>query len=382
MPDIFVNIFTVLTLLGVGQAAFLIMLLLSFKQRDILPNILLAFLLFDFSIGLLGTTLGTSGYYERWPHLIRIGEPVVFMYGPLLYLYVRALVGKKWRTTDYLHFLPFVITVALLIPFFLKTGAEKIAFVDQYFKQQTLVAEAFGMVSIRQVHLLVYIFLSFTLLRQYERSLRDRFANVERLSLSWLNKLLWGFAIIVGVTIVTYALLLTGKISLLDSNIIASVMAAIVIYAIGFLGFRQARERLRWELQGQELPKVAPVEAPKVLPFPDAAAAQHLQQLEQLMEEEKVFTESDLSLNTLAQYLDIQPYQLSQLLNRSLQQSFFDYINHYRIEEVKRQLRDPQSQRFTILSVALDAGFNSKSSFNETFKKYTGMTPSAYRRSL
>lgn len=382
MPDIFVNIFTVLTLLGVGQAAFLIMLLLSFKQRDMLPNILLAFLLFDFSIGLLGTTLGTSGYYERWPHLIRIGEPVVFMYGPLLYLYVRALVGKKWRIKDYFHFFPFVLTVILLIPFFLKTGAEKIAFVDQYFKQQTLVAEAFGMVSIRQVHLLIYIFLSFALLRQYERSLHDRFANVERLSLSWLNKLLWGFTIIVGVTIVTYALLLTGKISLLDSNIIASVMAAIVIYAIGFLGFRQARERLRWELQGQELPKVAPAEAPKALPFPDAAAAQHLQQLEQLMEEEKVFTQSDLSLNTLARYLDIQPYQLSQLLNRSLQQSFFDYVNHYRIEEVKRQLRDPQSERFTILSLALDAGFNSKSSFNETFKKYTGMTPSAYRRSL
>ena len=381
MPDIFIDIFTVLVLLGVGQALFLIMLLLSFRQKDALPNFLLSFLLFDFSIGLLGTTLGTSGYYEKWPHLIRLAEPLVFIYGPVIFLYVRSLTGKKIGSRELLHFLPFVLTVLLLIPFYLKSGDEKIAFVKTYFLSNQLMTEAFAMISLRMAHLLIYIFLSFRLLKAYEKGIRDQFSNVDKLSLSWLYKLLIGFAAIIFVSFITYVLVMMGKLSLLDSNIIASLMVAVVIYSIGYLGFRQTKLRLQMEQEnGQTEPLPKESEQARSHAFSEEMANRYLLALQQKMEQEKLFTRSELSLNMLAGQLGIQPYQLSQLINRELNQTFFDFVNQYRIEEVKGRLVDPANKPYTIMAIAMDAGFNSKSAFNQAFKKYTGLTPSAYRK--
>lgn len=377
----FVNLFIVFALLGVGQAIFLALLLLSFRQKDQLPNFLLSILLIDFSIGLLGTTLGASGYYEEWPHLIRVAEPFVFMYGPLLYLYVRALTKNPVNWRSVLHFIPFLLALILTIPFFLKSGAEKIAFVDSYFKQSDLIPEAFGFVTVRLFHLLAYILLSFYLLKKYKSQLQEQFSNIEQISFDWLRKLLIAFAILVGASWLMYSLILGGWISLLDSNIISSAMAAVIIYTIGFMGFRQMRLRLEAQYMKVE-PVIAPAPETKVAEptFDDAQSLQIQKKLNQLMKEEKLFAEPNLSLKSLAEQVGIQGYQLSQFLNRELNQSFFDYVNQYRIEEVKRLLTSPAQKQYTIFAIAMEAGFNSKSSFNDAFKRYTGKTPSAFRK--
>lgn len=381
LPEAFVNLFIIFSLLGVGQALFLVILLLGFRQKDQLPNILLSILLIDFSIGLLGTTLGASGYYARWPHLIRVAEPFVFMYGPLLYLYVRSLIKDKisWRST--LHFVPFVLALVFTIPFFLQSGPEKVAFVESYFKQAELIPEAFGFVTIRLFHLLIYILLAFYVLKKYKARLMNQFSNVEKISFDWLRKLLIGFAVLVASSWIMYSMILLGWLSLLDSNIISSALVAIVIYTIGYMGFRQMRLRLEAKYQQPEAASEA-VSPPKVAesPFDDAISLQLQKKLDNLMQEKKLYTQPELSLKTLAEQVDIQPYQLSQFLNRDLNQSFFDYINQYRIEEVKRLLVSPAHKQYTIFALAMDAGFNSKSSFNDAFKRYTGKTPSAYRR--
>jgi len=67
------------------------------------------------------------------------------------------------------------------------------------------------------------------------------------------------------------------------------------------------------------------------------------------------------------------------VINTRLQQNFFDFINHYRIEKVKKDLADPQKKNLKVLAIAFDAGFNSKSSFNAIFKRHTNLTPSEYR---
>ncbi len=377
LPDSVINLFIIFALLGVGQAIFLVMLLLGFRQKDQLPNFLLSILLIDFSIGLLGTTLGASGYFERWPHLIRVAEPFVFMFGPLLYLYVRTITQKQVNWHSLLHFIPFLLAVLLTIPFYLKSGEEKIAFVEKYFQQAELVPEALAFVTLRLFHLLAYILFSFSLLKKYKQQLLNQFSNVEKISFDWLRKLLLGFAILVSASWLMYILILGGWLSLLDSNIISSALVAVVIYTIGYMGFRQMRLRL----EAQYMPIVQEV-APKVLenPFDEASSARIQQKLDSLMKEDKLFTQPDISLQSLAGQVGLQAYQLSQYLNRELNQSFFDYINQYRIEEVKRLLASPAQKQFTIFSIAMDAGFNSKSSFNDAFKRYTGTTPSAYRK--
>ena len=73
-------------------------------------------------------------------------------------------------------------------------------------------------------------------------------------------------------------------------------------------------------------------------------------------------------------------YHLSQLLNENLNQKFYDFVNGYRVEEAKRALFDPANDHLTILAVALEAGFSSKSAFNAAFKKFAGTTPSDFRK--
>ena len=78
--------------------------------------------------------------------------------------------------------------------------------------------------------------------------------------------------------------------------------------------------------------------------------------------------------------MEVRPKVLSQVINESLHQSFFDFVNRYRIEEAKQQLTHPEDEAITILEILYNSGFNSKSSFNTLFKKYTGLTPTEFRK--
>jgi AraC-like DNA-binding protein len=98
------------------------------------------------------------------------------------------------------------------------------------------------------------------------------------------------------------------------------------------------------------------------------------------METDKPFIYSSLKLNQLAKMIGTTPNSLSQVINEESEQNFYDFINGYRIDEAKKMIRDPANAQVTLLSIAYDAGFNSKSAFNAAFKKYTGMTPSQFRK--
>ena len=100
------------------------------------------------------------------------------------------------------------------------------------------------------------------------------------------------------------------------------------------------------------------------------------------MKQEKPYLDSELTLLELAGTLNVSPHNLSEAINTQLQQTFFDFVNQYRVEQVKKDLADPQKQHLTFLALALEAGFNSKSSFNTIFKKHAEMTPSEYRKRI
>ena len=94
----------------------------------------------------------------------------------------------------------------------------------------------------------------------------------------------------------------------------------------------------------------------------------------------KPYLNEDLNLNLLADQADIKSAHLSQIINQQFNMNFYDYINQYRIEEVKSRLRAGDMEHLTILGLAYECGFKSKSSFNRYFKKYTGMSPTAFKK--
>jgi AraC-like DNA-binding protein len=110
----------------------------------------------------------------------------------------------------------------------------------------------------------------------------------------------------------------------------------------------------------------------------ESAKKQCQVELISLMNREKLYLNSSLTLTEIAQILNIAPCYLSQIINETFQQNFRDFINKYRIEESKRLLTQ-ENQNLNIMGIALDAGFNSKSAFNSAFKKHTGVTPKEFK---
>jgi AraC-like DNA-binding protein len=109
----------------------------------------------------------------------------------------------------------------------------------------------------------------------------------------------------------------------------------------------------------------------------DEAARIHAQ-LQQVMLKEKLFKNPELNLGELAESLSIHPNNLSQVINSFENKTFYDYINSLRIDEFKNLVADPQNNQYTLLSLAFECGFNSKTAFNRNFKKSTGLSPSEY----
>ena len=100
------------------------------------------------------------------------------------------------------------------------------------------------------------------------------------------------------------------------------------------------------------------------------------------MAEKKPYLDPDLQLSSLAKEMKMTRGQLSQLINNGLGENFYDFINRHRVEEVKKLMADPDKENFSLLGIAFEAGFKSKSSFNLIFKRFTGLTPTGYRKNL
>lgn len=114
----------------------------------------------------------------------------------------------------------------------------------------------------------------------------------------------------------------------------------------------------------------------------DAEATRLKTSLLAVMESERLWKNSELTLAHLAARLRTTPHKLSEVLNSEVGQTFYDFVNGYRVREVQRRIREGEARALKILALALDAGFASKSTFNEAFKKHTGQTPSNFRHTV
>lgn len=376
----------IINLLGIAQGLFTAVALCTVKAGNRQANYLLAALLASFAIGIAGATLGASGYYVEFPHLIRVGDPVVLLIGPLFLFYARSLTRNKLTRKNLLHFVPFAGYVLYLIPFFLQPAAQKIAFVQQM--QESTAPGILFIILLRSVILLVYTYFTYRLLNHYNKQLKEQFSNVERLNLDWLNQVAKLFLVVIACSFLMYALILTGHLSFLVSNYLTSLLLTSVIYTVGVLGIRQARvfvmpASVEKNVATHSLP-VVPEEVRPIARYENSTLSEeksqkYLQKLLKGMQQDKLYLNPDLSLQLLADTLDIPAHYLSQVINEQLGQNFYDFINSHRVEEVKARLLDPAYSHYTILAIAFDSGFNSKSAFNLAFKNQTGQTPSQFR---
>jgi len=383
---------------GIVIAFFLAGLLLSKKNKSLADKLLSVWLCI-MGLHLTLFYFVFTGKALQYPWLLGWELPLPFVHGPFLLLYSAALVNRlpvnrKWSL---LHFLPVAITYLYLIKFFVLSAEQKI----YVYQNKGIGYETFSLISLIGIIIsgIAYIIWSNLLLIQHRKSILNQFSSTDKINLKWLQYLSFGIGVI-------WLAVIAGT----DELIYTAVVLFILF--MGYFGIKQVgiftesapqkiKEELKSEVPVEEIQfnqPLKPSAEPEATIDPiveitdkrkysrsgltgDMAESLH-KELVQLMDREKVYSESELSLAQLAKRLGVHPNYLSQVINEKEGKNFYDYINTLRIEEFKRLIANQANQRFTILSLAYEVGFNSKSSFNRYFKKETSKSPSEYLREL
>lgn len=371
-----ITLYSGILLLGAAHGAFLTLALLNVRSGNTIALRLLALLTLTFAVDLFINFLSASGYLVIHPRLVFIESAGMFLYGPFVYFYVLAMTSREqWHfsAAHYLHFLPFILAIALLLPFY-NLSDERL--VDMIYAgangDQDLDPWALGGLLVNVLpRLLIGIYLALGVLRlvQHGHNIREQFSLIEGISLNWLRNLL----IAIGALYVMYfiALAFGGKGPV--ENVL-NIAMVVVVYTLGYMGLRQPAiftQRDEPPSDGAKYQKSA---------LDDESSKMLLSELQQLMATERPYLDSKLSLAQLAEKLRISSNYLSQIINQQTGSNFFDYINGHRVEMAKQILSDPSRARVGVLTIAMDSGFNSKSAFYTAFKHHAGLTPTQYRR--
>ncbi|GAA5521139.1 helix-turn-helix domain-containing protein [Aliifodinibius salicampi] len=362
---------------------FILALILSQKKVNRLPNKLLALLMIVFSIDLGMAAFHSFGLHTAYPDFIGIDYPITLLYGPLLYLYVKTMKDgcSTIKRYDYLHFVPFIILLIYMIPFYTGTSTAKLAFITS--PQELSHTFGFGFINhLKVLHGLTYAGCLIFMLLSYRKKLKDSFSSIEKVNLNWLQNFVIASIVLAaiagGIHFTNFSnTTLMGLGESVYSNI-TLLSVTIFVYGIGYMGLYQAE--VFTESKPAENSNHTPQEQYQKSGLTQEEAERYAKEIRKVMEEQKLYQDSDLKLADLAKEFSISSHNLTEILNQYMGQNFYDFVNHYRVKEVKQKLKDPGSKNKTLLALALDAGFNSKSSFNSVFKKQTGMTPSQFRK--
>lgn len=309
-------------------------------------------------------------------------DSVDVLIGPLLLMYVKGVIGSKRNSFkhNYIHFVfPVLyilfITIPVLIGMVAKTGA------PEYIKnvQQLLlyvIVYSYG-----------YCLYTFYILMDFKKLVKFNYSSLDSRNLNWIRYLLLGAIGVLTIDIFTSIYeSLFGDMGL-EIGFVTVIPVVFLIMYLGYYGLSQSRILLPDFLlgTGESGANEATVNvADKRLKYSyDLAEMEMLQfNLNQLMHKEKPYLDEDLTLASLSGMLAVPDKKLSTLLNQNMGICFYDYINGYRVEEVKERLAMPDATKYTLLAIAFECGFKSKSSFNRIFKSSTRLAPSEYQKNV
>ena len=361
----------VLCFLGLGQALLLVLVLLTTKRGNLTANRILAAISFSVSVSMTATILSNLHYFQIYPHLSRINHPFDFLGGPLLYLYVRALTERNFVFTKktVLHFVPALLVALYLTPFYLQSWEYKhsqLPTKNWYYVRSALIITQF----------LIYLIFTIVMLVRYSKRVKTQRTPGENAILFQVRFLVVSFLGLWVLGLIRYGIDLRypAPEHLIQTVWILPLAVTGIFYALAYFGLRKPEG-----LSSPE-PAVREKKYERSTLTPERSQ-KYLRRLQDAMEIEKVYTDGNLTLQKLATKLSIPAQHLSQVVNEQLNQNILDYINSHRVEEAKRRLADPARKHISILAIAEEVGFNSKSSFNSVFKKHANITPSEFRKS-
>lgn len=356
----------ILYFIALALATFWALSLLGVESKNRIANKFLSSLLFLISLDIISSILDRTQLILEVPYLVGVTWPFAFIYPQLFYFYVKSITGAEIQFKRHVwHFLPFLVDLVILIPFYLQSTDDKIAWLDFYFENSVQAPATVSILILAQES--IYFVLSLFALNNHSRKIKQTFSTLGRKTLRWLVFLMVAYMAV----ILLFSFLNFSNYQLPDIS--APLTCSFFIYVLGFMALRQPAVFV-------EANNTSASKKYEKSSLTSEKAGLYQKRLIHLMESEKPFLDIDLTLSQLASRVGISPNHLSQVLNESLRQSFFDFVTTYRVEEAKKGILNPANKHLTILAIAYEAGFTSKSSFNSAFKKHTGMTPTQFKK--
>ncbi|MGK2861814.1 MAG: helix-turn-helix domain-containing protein [Chitinophagaceae bacterium] len=406
-----------LYIIGIVFTFFLVFLLAGKQNKSTADKILTAWL-FVIGLHLILFYLSIKKINFEYPFLLGLEIPIPLLHGPFLYLYTTSLTNQgRTKKAGLLHFIPFFIAIFSLAPFFLLSAQEKINI-------YLLNGKGFELLMSILLAAIIfsgssYTFFSLKKLQQHRKVINSYFSYTDKINLRWLLYLIIGLSAI-------WVLVIIG-----EEEYIFSAVVLYVLF-IGYFGIKQVgifTNRLTGEIASENFPGLRreeltinkpeskheentvdentslaaeklngeeeqtntleehpPAPLPEKIKYEKSALsllekeAIHLR-LTEMMNKEKWFKDAEITLGDLAKKLGIHPNTLSQVINSIEKRNFYDYINIQRVDEFKTICHLPANKNYTILSLAFECGFNSKTAFNRNFKKVTNLSPTEYLKS-
>ncbi|NNF21632.1 MAG: helix-turn-helix transcriptional regulator [Saprospiraceae bacterium] len=355
----------------------LFFLLLMAKKDKRTDHFFLALIFLFISINSLYISFFyTSEELFYTPLFSEFNYAIPLLYGPLLWFYAKSITNKdyKLRLRQSWHFLPFVVFLFILV-------------LPLWTDYTLLDSKHLGYPLIKLVITPAYLISVLMILRNYRLKLKTLLSYEYRMNHMWLSWVTAGAIILWAIASAGFVYNEMNEVhkTLLYDFYVLSFLG-VFLFALAFVAFNKTD--IMYNLNFEKLPEDLTEEnneSDRTSPEEYGNNKQYeaiIVQLNDFIKKEKPYLDPLLSISSLAEKSGIPQYKISVVLNKVLKQRFYDYINSYRVELVKERLKKGDTEKFSILGIALDSGFNSKASFNRVFKKKTGMTPSQYLKSL
>lgn len=379
----------ILLCIGFSQTLFAMAMILTKRPIKIAYIILCALLL------VYGLTFGLDilQHYGVIPtHRWFLSLSLRMLFAPLFFLYAKYITQdfSRFNKRDFYHAVPSCMLIVLF--FIIKLIPENQSISDEmFYEKYEWLRKIYGWFFLSLVA--YYSISSIRIVIRFKKQIVYNYSYSSfKNSLDWLLWMIIIFLIIILLVVVSSALYEQGKIDV-KVYFFRHILELFHVYVISMWGFHQKQlisdshseqDMVTTEISGSEDLEIEELSSGKYVKsgLKSDIAKEYIENLIKYMNESEVWKDSELSIGKLADQTSISKHQLSEVLNEYLGKSFYVFVNEYRVEYAKQLLRSREFANWSIIAVGYECGFNSKTAFNNFFKKYTQQTPSEFKKSI
>lgn len=371
MDDLNFNLLTTSLIFASLQGFLLAAFLLTTKKYHKKSNVALAFGLISTALIVLLNCFNIIGLHKVYPGLAYLPIQYTFLLAASIYYFVIFLIHPKYtfRKHDYLICFPVIIQIIFQISWLIAyfVNPELITQQKEFYRTLREIGEGTSIVFAG-----ILFIIAIKKVITYQKQLFANYTSIENRDLTWLRN----FILIIIILWIGWAIYFVGHISNSFSFEMYPVWIGMTI-TVYWLGYFMYLRRDVFEIIAFDSPTI-PIQQNKL----SEKTNDHFAKIIELMELNHLYKDPDFNMSVLSEKTELSNGYLSQIINQKTGKNFFDFVNEYRVNEVKSKLADSSFAHYSLLGIGLESGFKSKSTFNSVFKKFTGQTPSQFKKGL